>query len=91
MDYFPLDPLTLFPHQKVEERQFLSWKENPVTAELIRELHRRIYELNMGALQSSASVEVLRSLQGQVEAYRSLLEWMNTTEADAIGETLDQQ
>ena len=62
-----------------------------MTAELIRELHRRIYELNMGALQSSASVEVLRSLQGQVEAYRSLLEWMNTTEADAIGETLDQQ
>lgn len=81
--YLPKSPEEMFPRQEVGERQFRSWREHPVTSELVREVHRRIYELNIGALAQCQSVEELQHLRGQAAGYARILEWMFVTENES--------
>jgi hypothetical protein len=89
--YFPLEAKTLFPPVPVEERQLVSWKENPATADLLMEIHRRLYQLNLDSLRASSSPEAFHEKRGESHAYITLLEWLeirdvNITTPDEVEE-----
>jgi len=83
--YLPQSPEELFPRRKVEGSQYLSWKDNPATRELVKEVHRQIYSLHVNALSKCKSLDEFHEAKGRAAAYSAILRFMNVIENEALG------
>jgi hypothetical protein len=77
------DPSDLFPEVEVSGKQLASWKDNPTTRWLLREVSKRAYDLGLTAFSGTEEEFLIR--KGEHVALKWLVGRLDMLEAEISG------